>query len=323
MLEVVEPGLLSTVQDFGRSDAAEWGVPRGGACDIWSLSMANLLVGNRPDAAALEITLAGPTLRVLEGCLVGLAGADLGARIVETGQRLEPGTSHLLQAGMTLAFGSAEERTGIRAYLALAGAIDVAQVLGSASTCLVGGFGGMSGRAVRLDDVMRQAAEAVTPRERRWPDDTTQPALEAARGVIRVLPGPHRRRLASRSFARLVGSEYRVSARGDRQGIVLDGTRLPGREDAAPMLSQGVPWGAVQVPQDGHPICLLADHQTVGGYPVLAVVISADLPLLGQLGPGDPVRFSAVSGEEAVDALRRRQAEWQSALRALDEVDDG
>jgi antagonist of KipI len=321
MLEVVEAGLLSTVQDRGRPDAAEWGVPRGGACDSWSLRVANALAGNRPDAAALEITLAGPRLRVLEDCLVGLAGADLGARILETGQNLEAGASRRLRAGSTLAFGAAAERAGIRSYLALAGAIDVPHVLGSASTCLIGGFGGMRGRAVRPGDVLRRGAGAVSGRERRWPAGTTQPALEAARGVIRVLPGPHRRRLASRSFARLVGSEYRVSARGDRQGIVLDGPQLSAREEA-PMLSQGVTWGAVQVPPDGRPICLLADHQTVGGYPVLAVVISVDLPLLGQLGPGDPVRFSAVSREEAVAALRRRQAEWQNALRALNEVDD-
>lgn len=318
MLEIVDGGLLTTVQDLGRPAAVHLGVPHGGACDGWSLRVANALAGNEPDAAALEITLAGPTLRAVDDCLVGLAGADLGATVVESGERLEPGRALVLARGQTLAFGDARERAGVRAYLALAGGIDVPPVLGSGSTCLTGRFGGFAGRPLSAGDVItsrRRGAETARG-ERRWLGGP-QPASEACRRPIRVLPGPHLDKLLGRAFERLVAAQYVVSGRGNRQGIVLDGPTLALKQDAGSMLSQPLVWGAIQVPPDGRPICLLADHQTVGGYPVVAVVISADLPALGQLGPADPVRFSAVEIEQAELALQEQEQAWQAGLTRL------
>ncbi|HUG47019.1 MAG TPA: biotin-dependent carboxyltransferase family protein [Candidatus Limnocylindria bacterium] len=316
---MIEPGLLTTVQDFGRPDFVDLGVPAGGACDGWSLAVANALAGNARDAAALELTLAGPSLRALDHCLLGLAGADLVARVVETGERVASGTSFTLAAGHTLAFAAASERAGIRAYLAPAGGVDVPIVLGSASTCLVGGFGGLDGRPLSAGDVVRLGSRSTIENDNRlhWKGGP-QPALEATRRPLRVLPGPHLYGLPLSSFERLLASEYRVSARGDRQGIVLEGPPLPAAGRQSEMLSQGVPWGAIQLPPDGRPICLLADHGTVGGYPVVAVVISADLPLLGQLGPGDPLTFRQVSPADASTALRRQAADWQAGLAALE-----
>ena len=327
LLEVIEPGLLSSVQDFGRPDAASLGVPAGGACDRWSLAVANALAGNPADAVALEMTMAGPSLLVREDCLVGLAGADLGAGVLGPGGAAEthpllPGRSRLLKAGQRLVFATAGERQGIRAYLALNTGLDVPFVLGSGSACLVGGFPGLAGRAVSAGDVLTpakpEAATQVAPVERSWPGDF-RPAREATRRALRVVRGPHLDRLPGTAFDRLLSSEYRVSPRGDRQGIALDGPRLSTGSGAPAdrMLSQGVVWGALQLPPDGRPICLLADHQTVGGYPVLAVVISADLPLLGQLGPTDPVTFREVSLDAARSALGAQDAEWRSSLSAL------
>lgn len=327
MLEVVEPGLLSSVQDLGRAGAASLGVPEGGACDRWSLAVANALVGNPVGAAALEVTLIGPSLQVRQDCLVGLAGADLGARVVGSGGAAEthpllPGHSRALTAGQRLVFGTAGERQGIRAYLAIATGLDVPLVLGSASACLAGGFPGLAGRPLATGDLLRpveaRSAAQAPPAARRWPGDF-RPALEATRRALRVVRGPHLQRLPSAAFERLLSSEYRVSPRGDRQGIVLDGPRLPTGSDATSdrMLSQGVVWGALQLPPDGRPVCLLADHQTVGGYPVLAVVISADLPLLGQLGPTDPLTFREVTRNEAIAALRAQDDEWRSSVRSL------
>ena len=325
MLEVIEPGLLSSVQDFGRPDTSSLGVPQGGACDRWSLAVANALAGNPADAAGLELTLAGPSLLVRDNCLVALAGTDLGARVVGAGgqnARLLPGYSRLLTAGQRLVFGAAEERRGIRAYLALATGLDVPLVLGSASACLTGGLPGLAGRPLATGDLLRPAepgtaADALAA-EGSWPG-SFQPAEDATRRALRVVRGPHLDRLPGAALGRLLSTEYRVSPRADRQGIVLVGPRLPAGPGAATdrMLSQGVVWGALQLPPDGRPICLLADHQTVGGYPVLAVVISADLPLLGQLGATDPLTFREVSLDEARAALRAQDDEWQSCLRAI------
>jgi 5-oxoprolinase (ATP-hydrolysing) subunit C len=318
MLEVVEPGLLTTVQDRGRPAAAAWGVPAGGACDTWSLAVANALAGNPADAAALEMTLAGPTLRALADTHVGLAGADLEARLDDEDEHLPPGTARLLRRGQTLTFGVATGGAGVRAYLALHGGIDVAPVLGSRSTCLIGGFGGLAGRRLAAGDVVVAGSPSrPMAHSTRWPTDGFDPALEATRRPLRVLPGPDVDRLVRGAFDRFVESDYRVSVRADRQALVLDGPPLPVGPTGGVMLSAGVVGGAVQLPPDGLPICLLADHQTVGGYPVVAVVITANLPLLGQLGPTDPVRFAAVDAAEAVQALLDRRRAWQDGIAQL------
>ena len=316
MLEVIEPGLLTTVQDLGRPEAVNLGAPVGGACDNWSLRTANALVGNEAGAAALELTLAGPTLAIRADCRVGLAGADLAARLVPDEISFEPGTSRLLRAGQTLAFDVAGDRTGVRAYLALAGGLDVPLVLGSRSTCLVGGFGGLGGRALIAGDVVSGGASATGGRSLTWPADGPRPPIEASRRPLRLLPGPHAAHFEADALERLTTAPYRISPRADRQGLFLDGERIFVGQGGGPLLSHGVVWGAIQLPPDGRPICLLADHQTIGGYPVLAVVISADLPLLGQLGPADPVSFELVDQDTALAALRD-QARAFAAARAL------
>ncbi|HEY7598394.1 MAG TPA: biotin-dependent carboxyltransferase family protein [Candidatus Limnocylindrales bacterium] len=306
MLEVIEAGLLTTVQDGGRPQAVQLGVPVGGACDQWGLAVANAVLSNRRAAAALELTLLGPSLRAQVDCVVGIGGAEMGARVDETGLAVRAGTGVVLRAGQTLRFG-AVEGAGARVYLALTGGVDVPDVLGSRSTCLAGGFGGLDGRPLRVGDVIGgQAPELVAPRP--WPG----PAALLGR-ELRVLRGPHLDRLPPQTFEALVGGEWQVGGRGDRQGIVLDGPPLDATI-APPLLSEGVVWGAVQLPPGGQPIVLLADHQTVGGYPVAAVVISADRPLLGQLGPGDEVRLVEVDAGAARAALIAREDALASAL---------
>jgi antagonist of KipI len=320
MLEVIDGGLLTTVQDAGRPESVGLGVPVGGACDSWSLRVANVLAGNQPDEPVIEMTLAGPTFRVLRDCVIGLAGADLGGRVSETGRLLAAGRSHMLSADQTVAFGVAAGGRGIRSYLALAGGLDVPAILGSASTCLVAGFGGLDGRSLAAGDVLRPArseeSDVAGLAGRSWAGGP-QPALQATLRPLRVVEGPHLDRLAPNAFDRFVRAEYRASPRGNRQAVWLDGPRVRLRGDAGEMLSLGVAWGSIQVHPDGHPVCMLADRQTVGGYPVLAVVISADLPALGQLGPTDAVRFSAVSLEQARAALLEQEAAWRAQAERL------
>jgi antagonist of KipI len=321
-LEVLEPGLLTTVQDAGRPDWTHLGVPVGGAADSWSLAVANLLAGADAGAAALEMTIIGPTLVVREAVTVGLAGADLGGVVRETGRRLLPGRSHGLVAGTTLAFPGGN--AGARAYLALPGGIDVPSVLGSAATLLSAGFGGVHGRAVEPGDLLRECGGVEPRQDAAWPWIEGDPiaALGTARGprVLRVVAGP------GPGADALAAGQWRVRPDSDRVGLRLE---RAGEGDAVPgwgeLLTHGVVRGAVQLPPGGSPMILLADHQTTGGYPVAAVVARADHPILGQLRPGDDVRFGTVTPDQARDAWlaqNRALARGAAALRGDDEWDD-
>ncbi len=313
MLEVLDPGWLTTVQDAGRFGATDLGVPVAGACDPWSLAAANLLLGNPADAAALEVTVVGPILAVLEGCDVALAGADLGARIPEEGRSVRPGSVHRLYPGTRLAFGDALR--GARAYLALPGGVAVPLVLGSASTCLVGRFGGLDGRALRVGDRILAAGPARHELAGRlWPPDLVDPL---APGPLRLLPPPRAGATAGATRRALLAAEWRVGEAADRMGLRLEGPALPQSRDAADLLSRPVVAGTVQVPPNGAPIVLLADHQTVGGYPVAGVIASADRPRLAQLRPGDRLRFAAATVAEAQAALGEQRDALRAAASAL------
>lgn len=314
MLEVLGPGLHTTVQDGGRPDAAALGVPRSGACDPLALAAANLLLGNAPDAAALEMTLVGPELAVREACVVALAGADLRATVPEDGRRLRPGTSHLLRPGSTITFGAA--RDGARGYLALAGGVDVPVVLGSRSTAPVGGFGGLEGRPLAEGDQVRPAhPEVLGLGGRSWPGPggSSGVALHVGPRTVHIVDGPHAAEFPPGAMALLLETAWTVTPRSDRMGVRLAGPPLPPAEGPEPA-SLGMTWGAVQVPAGGAPIVLLADHPTVGGYRVIAVAASADRPVLGQLRAGDEVRFARID----VARARRLANDAEEALRAAD-----
>jgi antagonist of KipI len=316
MLEVVAPGLLSTIQDAGRTATTDLGVPISGACDPLARAAANLLLGNDEAAPVLEITLAGPVLAVREDLVVALAGADFGAIVVEDGRHLRPGTSLLVRAGATLRFGLA--RDGARACLAIAGGIDVPVVLGSASTAPVGGFGGLDGRPLRERDV-------VTPRDRRpvtsagqaWPGPGPSSGVwgRVDVRVLRVIEGPDAAAVPAAALEQLWTTEWTVGARSDRTGVRLEGGALVGADGE--LLSHGMVWGAVEVPPGGGPIILLADGPTIGGYPVPAVVASVDRPVLGQLRPGDQVRLERIDLDQAVRFRREAAAQLAEAASRL------
>lgn len=325
-LEVVEPGFLTTVQDAGRKEWTHVGVPIGGACDRWSLAVANLLAGNPPGAAALEMTLVGGAFRAATSLRIGLAGADLGGHVRETGRLLPPGRSHLVAAGSTIAFpGVADGDAGARTYLALPGGIDVPDVLGSRSTALAAGFGGLEGRALRSGDIIAAAGDTErasglhSPTESPdggpprpdsiWPSDDAWGSPDAP---IRIIGGPWN------GIDDLVARPWRVAAGSDRVGLRLEGPPIH-LDDRADLPSFGVIPGAVQVPPDGAPIVLLADAQTTGGYPVVAVAIAADMVHLAQLRPGAEVRFAEVTIAAATDALRRQRAALERGARLLHE----
>jgi antagonist of KipI len=323
MLEVISPGLLSTVQDGGRPGLAALGVPQAGACDPWAAAVANALVGNAPDAPVLEITLAGPELRAVQTCVIGLAGADLGA-IVDSERSLAPGGSYLLRAGSILAFRG--RGLGLRAYLALAGGIAAPLVLGARATYGPGGFGGLdgSGRPLRPGDHLAPAQPTGDPARaagRMWPASPAGPVYRDP-PALRVLPGPHAAYFAPGAWDALCTHAWEVTPQSDRMGVRLRGPVLARSPlGQGELLSQGIPWGAVQVPPDGQPILLLADHQTVGGYPVIGVVARADWPLAAQAAPGSALRFRPCALPEAQAATRAQAAALAAGLRALAAAD--
>lgn len=308
-IEVLDPGLLTSVQDpFGRPGWRRYGVPVSGAADPFSARLANRLVGNPDAAALLEVTLVGPELRFTEATTIAVAGADLGAML--DGRPLAPGLGASARAGSVLRFG--ERRSGTRAYLAIAGGIEVDPVLGSRSTDLRASFGGIDGRALRAGDLLRVGA-APHPAPRRA---QAQPSRDEP---IRVLAGPHPERFAPDALDRLCDAAWTVSPAADRAGIRLDGEPIRhAAPDAAEVESMGLAAGAIQVPLDGRPIVMLADRPVTGGYAVLGCVARADLGRVAQLAPGDSVGFAIVATDAAVAALRAREAE----LEALEPIDD-
>ncbi|MEW6546521.1 MAG: biotin-dependent carboxyltransferase family protein [Bacillota bacterium] len=292
LIRVVEGGLLTTVQDLGRFGYQALGVSPAGAVDEYAFRLANWAVGNPPGAAALEITLVGPRLSFTRETLVAITGADLGP--VVDGEPFPMWKAVTVPAGGTLAFTGGAR--GCRAYLAVAGGIDVPPVLGSRSTDLLGRFGGLEGRALRAGDELPIGAPPAGAGPRPIPPELVP--LYPEHVLARVVLGPQEDHFTSEGLRVFLGSCYQVTPQSDRMGLRLEGPviRHRGRAD---IVSDGMPAGAVQVPQDGRPLVVLANRQTVGGYPKIATVISADLWRLAQLRPGCRVSFRAVTPEEA------------------------
>ena len=310
-IHVVKPGLLTTVQDLGRPGSQRHGVTPGGAADAGALRLANVLVGNSEGAAGLEITLAGPTLRFMETALVAICGGEFEATI--EGQRLPMWRPVWLKAGAELAVGAA--RTGCRTYLAVAGGFAVPRVLGGRGTYLAAGFGGFEGRALRAGDVLkvgpaslwaRRLAAALAGelpwRPARWEVGASARPRYAVAPTVRVIRGPQWDWFDGETQQRLLKERFTVTPHSDRMGLRLAGSVL-NLDSPREMVSEGVVVGTVQVPPDGQPIVLLADGQTIGGYPKIAVVATNDLPLLAQLRPGDTIGFQEVSLAGAQELL--------------------
>jgi biotin-dependent carboxylase-like uncharacterized protein len=323
-IEVLRPGVLSTLQDLGRHGYQRYGVVVDGAMDEMSHRIANLLVGNDESEATLELTLQGPELRFERDTLVAIAGADMAPQA--TGRSVPTHRPVWLGAATRLAFGAA--RSGCRTYLSVAGGFAAAPVLGSRSTYLPGAMGGHEGRSLRNGDVLRMGeidGDRYAALRKRLA--TARPGFAAARwfvapptdldplAPIRVVPGRHWRAFSAAMRRSFLGSTFRIGAQSNRMGYRLDGPKiiLARRRES---ISEAISFGTVQVPPDGQPIVLMADRQTTGGYPKIAEVIGTDLPRLAQRRPGEVVRFERIGLDEAQALLLEREA----ALRRLEEA---
>jgi antagonist of KipI len=298
-IHVVRPGLLTTVQDLGRWGHQAQGVPVAGPMDTFSHRLANLLVGNPPAAATLEITLIGPELHFERACSVALAGADF--EVTSGGRSLGVGMSTWLDDGARLHFG--RRRAGARVYLAVEGGIQTTPVLGSRATHLVSGMGGLDGRALVATDVLPIHAGAQ-PKPARRAIGINLPT--AGRARLRVLPGAQFDWFTPDAVRAFTSTSFRVSPRSNRMGYRLEGPQLARVRQEEP-ISEPLAFGAIQVPTAGEPILLMADRQTAGGYPKIGSVIAADLPIAGQLAPGDFIEFDMCPRQQAAAALIARE----------------
>jgi KipI family sensor histidine kinase inhibitor len=295
VIVVLEPGLLTTVQDGGRAGHRRLGVSAAGPMDARAHAAANRALGNPEDAAALECTVVGPALAFLAPLRFAVAGADLGAVLERSDLGRWPvplGSAVLARPGNVLRFTGA--RAGCRASVALQGGIDVPAVLGSRSTDVASAFGGLAGRPLAASDRLAVCSAA---RAASLPDERAQEP-PASSVTVRVVLGPQVDNFDARTVGSFLGRPWRVSATSDRVGCRLEGEPL--RHAGPPeILSDGMVPGSIQVPPDGQPIVMAADGPTTGGYPKIATVVTSDLHLLGQLVPGSgEVRFEAVPAED-------------------------
>jgi len=309
---VIEPGMLTTVQDLGRPGHAALGVPAGGAFDAPALRAGNRLVGNDDNAAALECTLIGPTLRFEHDATVALTGAENPTREPMSWTRLT------VRAGDRLRIGTIAG--GARLTVCIGGGLRVPLVMGSASTLLSAGIGGHMGRALKAGDRLEfgpAGPHSAAHPAQRIVTDLKRAHAQAAQGGIRTLravDGPHPHAFNAAATAAFWAATFRVGNRSDRTGLRLEGptfsTMIKGD-----MVSEGVPVGGIQIttgdgPGSGQPIALGVDGPTTGGYPIIATIATVDLHLLAQARPGEKVRFDRITRQEAQRALIDRACDW-------------
>lgn len=310
-ITVLKSGLQTTIQSRPRVGMRHLGVPAGGAADPLSLALANRLVGNAWYEPALESTLLGPTLRFEAPCTFALAGAH--ATPTLNGKEVFMHRVVAAAAGDELVIGSAT--VGARIYVAVVGGFGADDVLGSTSTNLQAGFGGLQGRALAAGDELQfsegAAKKCETPDEFRLPMSSSW--------AVRVCEAVETEQLDATSRDELFGTNWTISRRADRMGLQLEGPGLSVSSDGR-MPSAGVFPGTVQCPEDGAPYLLSVDAGTVGGYPRIAQVARVDRHLLGQLRPGDHLRLLLREPDEAVDALHAKLDYWRDWLPDIEEI---
>jgi antagonist of KipI len=311
-VEVIQPGLLTTVQDRGRIGYQQYGMVVGGAMDAFAFQVGNILVGNSRNTAGLEITWTGPTLRFEASAFIALTGANLSPRLDQQSTPMWKG--FFVEKGQVLSFGRPVE--GVRTYLAVSGGFDVPEIMGSRSTYIKGGIGGYLGRPLQEGDVLtlgdppapcsvKQLAYRLRPRYNK-------------EIILRAVPGPQSEAFTDEAIHTFFREAYEVTTRADRMGYQLSGPPLI-HKGKADILSDAIAPGSVQVPAEGKPIVLMVDRQTTGGYAKIATVISCDLPRLAQAGPGCKVRFEPIgviqAGNLAVEQERLlKTLEWSMRM---------
>ena len=313
-ITVLNPGVLTTVQDKGRVGYQQFGVPAAGAVDPRSVAVANIILGNPEDEAVLECTMMGPQLRFDAANCIAITGGDLQPTL--DGQPIKSYAAIPVAAGQTLRFKG--PKTGCRAYIAFAGGLDVPLVMGSRSTYMKGKIGGVEGRKLQKGDVIgfRAPKAELNGMRHRFssPDFVPFPVY-----TLRVVMGPQDDAFTQAGIDTFLGETYTVTPEFDRMGCRLEGAQIA-HINTGDIISDGISFGAIQVPSSGKPIIMLADRQTTGGYTKIANVITVDFRILAQLKAGDKVRFEKVSVQQAQSLLlsyRKALVTLRSAMEKI------
>jgi biotin-dependent carboxylase-like uncharacterized protein len=307
MITILDPGPQTTIQDLGRAGQLRFGIPASGAVDRFAFIVANRLVGNADTAAGMECTLVGPRFTAQHACAIAVTGAQM--PITVNGAEAPEWTTLLLQPGDVVRLGAA--RAGLRGYVAVGGGIDVPPVLGSRSTYLRGRLGGLHGRALKKGDCLPVLASAM-PRPWRLAD-CARPRYPSE-VVVKVVLGPQSDRFTAEGLATFLSTPYAMLPQSDRMGARLHGAPIA-HVAGHDIVSDGIALGSVQVPGDGQPIVLLVDRQSTGGYTKIATVCSFEIGRVGQLRPGQTLRFEAIGIEAAHRMLREVMAELERLPR--------
>jgi len=320
-IKIIKPGMLLTIQDLGRKGYQKYGIIESGSMDPLSLRLANILAGNAQDEAALEMTLLGPTIYFESNTLIAICGGDFSASI--DGYEVPLWRPVLIQAGSILKMGPA--KSGARAYLAVAGGFGIDKQMGSRSTYLRAGIGGFEGRALKAGDVLElRRSTSLSQSILHYPFKNEQkPFVSASQTiaaqmrphfaknpVIRVTKGTNFHLFTKESQDLFFSAPFKVLPQSDRMGYRLEGPPIVLSEQQE-MLSEAVSFGTVQVPANGQPIVLMADHQTTGGYPKIAHVVSVDLPIMAQLSLGSEVYFEEISLKKAQELYINRERDMR------------
>ncbi|QHT67258.1 biotin-dependent carboxyltransferase family protein [Rhodocytophaga rosea] len=325
-LEIIRPGLLTTVQDTGRYHFRKQGIIVSGAMDTFALRIGNLLVGNSEEEAALEITFAGPEIRFTQPHLIAITGT-LGTTYINN-EPVSLWKPVFVPKDSVLTFGL--PRTGCRAYLTIAGGLDVPKVMGSYATYMRAKMGGWFGRPLQAGDILPcKEPTGYTHKLNNLVKTDAQPYVQATWGfasryypaithepVIRVMRGPEYDHLPEQSKADLWNKSFQVSTQSDRMGFRLQGSKLA-LNNPVELISSAVTFGTIQLPPDGNPIILMADHQTTGGYPRIAQVISADLSILAQVLPQQTIRFKEISLTDAQQLYYQQESIIRQVREAI------
>ena len=308
---VQNSGLLTSVQDGGRIGYQQFGVSVSGVMDPRAMKVANILVGNEENEAVLECTMLGPQLHFDADNVIAITGGDLGPTLDH--QPVENYAAFVVRAGQTLRFTAL--RSGCRAYIAFAGGLDVPLVMGSRSTCMKAGIGGVEGRKLQKDDVI--GFRAPNPDVCNLAQRRVAPEVVPQREfTVRVLLGPQDDLFTDGGIRTFLSETYTVTNEFDRMGCRMDGPVIE-HKNGGDIISDGIAFGAIQVPGAGKPIIMLADRQTTGGYTKIANIITVDYPIIGQLKGGDRVRFVETSIEAAQGELLAERAALQKLKTAL------
>ena len=310
-MEILRPGLISTIQDLGRFGYQASGFAPTGACDSLSMRRANALVGNDPGEAVLEMMLLGITAKFRTACVIALTGADMTPKI--NGFAVENGAAIRVSAGDTLELSGT--RGGMCCYLAVSGGFDVPLAMGSRSTGMRFAVGGYNGRRLAAGDVLKLRAPVPDLPNFQCRRLTAMPVF-SKHVLLRAVAGPQDYMFSESEIKSFFSRPYSVTNATDRMGIRLEGEPIIPKT-TRDIISDGTAFGAIQVPSGGQPIILMADRQTTGGYAKIATVITADLPRAAQMTPGSSVRFMRVTIDQAQDILAVEKMAFEEEYRLL------